>query len=376
MTTDSHPASCSPPFRSLLAFSVQNEDYRSEQAVLQRLPMSRPLRILMIASSGENALSLLCDPRVGHIDAIDINPAQIHLVALRIAALKTLTRDEQLRLFGAHPAFERAGDAVERLALYARLRPHLPDDARAFWDARTGQEIAFGIQHVGANDNAMHDIQARLRAQGMVPFEQSLNPEDEARWIGVYEDVLTPDYVGAMFNIQDMVVRRKFAGLAARLGREHFRALRQPRAEHNPFVTTALANRYAQAAGDAGLPLYLQADGQAALLEHGVHARLDLHTGNALEWMGTLGGAGGGYDLISLSNIADWMTEAQFAATVESALRALCPGGALLARTLTGSPMIITVVAQHMGMDDHLQVSLPTIERGPWFRTLAVGFRA
>jgi S-adenosylmethionine:diacylglycerol 3-amino-3-carboxypropyl transferase len=117
-----------PPFESDVTYSVQNEDYQSELALLSRLAQDRPLRVCMIASAGENALSLLTQERIASVDAVDLNPAQIHLCELRRTAVAHLSRDEQLRLFGAQSTATRAGDEATRLALYDQLRPHLPAD--------------------------------------------------------------------------------------------------------------------------------------------------------------------------------------------------------------------------------------------------------
>ena len=66
---------------------------------------------------------------------------------------------------------------------------------------------------------------------------------------------------------------------------------------------------------------------------------------------------------------------AQFGALVVQARQCLNPGGALLARTATGSAMIVEVIGQHMQTDHAFNVELAQVERGPWFRTLAAGFR-
>ncbi len=90
-----------PPFRSVLSYSVQNEDYATELAVLRQCDRGAPQRVLLIASSGENALSLLTHESVAEVCAVDINPAQVQLCELRRTASEQLTRDEQLRLLCA-----------------------------------------------------------------------------------------------------------------------------------------------------------------------------------------------------------------------------------------------------------------------------------
>jgi len=82
-----------------------------------------------IASAGDNALAMLAGGPA-RVIALDREPAQLAALALRVAAYRTLAHEELLALVGSRPH----GD---RLALYARCRPNLDDDARAYWDART-----------------------------------------------------------------------------------------------------------------------------------------------------------------------------------------------------------------------------------------------
>ena len=73
--------------------------------------------------------------------ALDREPAQLAALALRVAAYRTLAHDELLALVGS-----RAHE--DRLALYARCRPALDDDARAYWDGRP-DAIRAGIGSAG-----------------------------------------------------------------------------------------------------------------------------------------------------------------------------------------------------------------------------------
>lgn len=364
-----HPLT--PAFVSALSYSVQNEDYATELAVVEQLDRNRPLRLLMVASSGENVLSVLTQERVAGVWAVDLNPAQVHVCALRAAACQALTRDEQLVFLGA-----TAGTPVARVALFNRVRLGLPPPTRDFWDAAVEREIAFGLHHVGRNDCLMHDLQLRLAAAGFAPLRRALTKSDLPAWRAAYADVLTAPHIRDRFGLPSEALAARIASISGTLAETHFRALQQPDAWANPFVTTVFVNGYATQAGDAGLPLYLQASGQADLLRLGIDQRLHLETGNVLAVAPDLAGQVGGFDLISLSNIADWMDDAQFDAAVRAMKSCLTAGGALLARTATGSSMIVDVMRRHLYLDDALQSALPKIERGPWFRTLAAGRRA
>lgn len=95
---------------------------------------------LSIASAGDNTLALLTtDP--ARVLAVDMNPAQLSCLALRIAAYRTLSHPELLELIGSRPS-------TRRLVLYERCRRALGAADAAFWDARRGQ-IQLGIGGIG-----------------------------------------------------------------------------------------------------------------------------------------------------------------------------------------------------------------------------------
>ena len=83
---------------------------------------------LSVASAGENSLSLLsCKP--ARVIAVDMNPAQLACLALRVAAYRVLSHEELLQLIGSR-------ECGDREALYRRCRGVLEAEARDFWDAR------------------------------------------------------------------------------------------------------------------------------------------------------------------------------------------------------------------------------------------------
>lgn len=96
--------------------------------------------ILSIASAGDNALALLARGPAKVI-ALDLNPAQLACLELRVAAYRQLEHGELLELIGSRPSERRA-------ALYSGCRPLLGDAARAFWDSRP-EEVATGIGGAG-----------------------------------------------------------------------------------------------------------------------------------------------------------------------------------------------------------------------------------
>lgn len=366
----------SPGFRSELFYSVQNEDYRTELAVLRHLRRPGRLRVLMVASAGENPLSVLAEYPDADVHAVDTNAAQVHLCELRRVAVAHLARQEHLQLLGADGSAPGAAGAAPRLRLYETVRQHLPAPSRLFWDERRERELAFGVHFVGRNDVLMREIQNRLRVAGFTPFARSLHDDDLAAWQRAYGEVMTVPYFLHTFGLPSAAAAEKLAGLAPRVAECHFRALQEPDPDQNYFLTTAFENRYAHAAGEEGFPAYLQASGYRALREPETLDRLHLHVGSIFDRAKLLVIASGTFDLISISNIADWMDDRQFGEVVGQMRECLTSGGALLARTATGSRMIIDVMSRLLPSPNGCGDELARVERGPWFRTVAAGFRS
>ncbi len=108
---------------------------------------------LSIASAGDNALALLArQPQ--RVIVVDMNPAQLACLELRVAAYRELDHAGLLELIGCVP-----GDG--RAALYHRCRPALSPATRAFWDARP-QAIARGIGAAGKFERYFETFRRRM----------------------------------------------------------------------------------------------------------------------------------------------------------------------------------------------------------------------
>ncbi|HYD52957.1 MAG TPA: DUF3419 family protein [Gemmatimonadaceae bacterium] len=108
--------------------------------LVQGLDVQPGDRCLSIASAGENSLSLLARG-AGRVIAVDLNPAQLAALEVRIAAFRTLSHPELLELIGSRPS-------ARRELLYGRCRALMPDAARAYWDARP-DAVRAGIGSAG-----------------------------------------------------------------------------------------------------------------------------------------------------------------------------------------------------------------------------------
>lgn len=107
--------------------------------LLDALELEPHHHCLSIASAGDNTLSML-SRGPARVVALDLNPAQLACLALRVAAYRTLDHTALLELLGVEPS-------ARRPSLYRECRPLLAPEAQTFWDAhpetiRTGFGVA------------------------------------------------------------------------------------------------------------------------------------------------------------------------------------------------------------------------------------------
>lgn len=104
--------------------------------------------VLSITSGGCNSLNLLLEGPE-RVVSIDLNPAQLALLELKIAAIKELSHEDFLELLGAEFFGERRKYHPEhRLTLYDRVARHMSAEAREFFE-RNPQLITSGLVMCG-----------------------------------------------------------------------------------------------------------------------------------------------------------------------------------------------------------------------------------
>ena len=106
-----------------------------------------------IGSAGDNALAMLSQGPERLI-ALDISPAQIACLELRVAAYKELKHSELLELIGST-------SSSRRLSLYRRCRALLSIETRQFWDGRPN-DIELGIGSIGKLENYFRFFRTRV----------------------------------------------------------------------------------------------------------------------------------------------------------------------------------------------------------------------
>lgn len=194
-----------------------------------------------IGSAGDNALAMLSQSPARLI-ALDISPAQIACLELRVAAYKELKHDELLELIGSRPS-------SRRLPLYRRCRALLSTETRQFWDGRSN-DIELGIGSIGKLENYFRFFRTRvlplIHPPGRINrlFENNDNQErqyfynngwDNRRWRLIFKAFFSRFLLGCFgrdpnfFNYVNGDVSRRF------LARAHY-GMTALNPVHNPYL--------------------------------------------------------------------------------------------------------------------------------------------
>lgn len=262
-------------------------------------PVARRQRLLSIASAGGNTLALLSlDPR--EVCAVDLNPAQLACLDLRIAGFQALSHAGLLGFLGVT---EEAG----RLRVYEGLRPRLSPASRAFWDARSPL-IEGGVIHAGKLERFLKGYRWALTRWVHSParIDALLSERDAAgqashveavwnswRWRLLNRVAFSKRVLGRMGRDPEFF-RHTGADVTSGPNRRLNAVLRRPKAHQNPYLTYHLTGNYAAGA----LPKYLRPQHFKALRAR--VGRVRLFQGKAEEAPGRFAG-------FNLSNIFEYM---------------------------------------------------------------------
>ena len=279
-------------------------------------------RVLSIVSAGDNALALLADDPA-EVVAVDLSAAQLACLALRVAAFRVLEHGEVLELVGSRPSRRRA-------ALYARCRPALDAEARAFWDARP-DAVAAGVGGAGTFERYLsrfrrlvlplahprRRVRRLLRGGGDVAERRAWYDRhwESRRWRALFAVVASQRVLGgARFPTAFSQVEGGSGGVADRLRRRVRDAVTATDPAENPYLAWILTGAHGEA-----LPRYLRAEHFGAIRE-----RLDRITprhgplADALE--------PDAFDAFNLSDVFEYLPPADSDALFAAVARAGRPG--------------------------------------------------
>ncbi|MFZ5556110.1 MAG: DUF3419 family protein [Pseudomonadota bacterium] len=281
---------------------------------------------LSIASAGDNSLALLvADP--ARVIALDLSPAQLACLELRVAAFRALRHPELLELMGSRYS-------TRRRDLYQRCRRSLSSESREFWDAHA-REIDAGIGAAGKFERYFALFRKRVLplVHRRATVEALLDPrEPEAR-----ERFYAERWDNWRWRLMFRVFFSRF--VMGRLGRDKsfFQYVEGPvserilrRTRHALTVLDPAANPYLNwiLTGTHGgaLPLALRPE-FFETIRHRID-RIEWGLSSLEEFLDQAGP--GAIDRFNLSDIFEYMSEANYEALLARLLEAATPGGRLL----------------------------------------------
>ena len=111
-----------PSFPDTFLYSISWEDAAADKPVLD---IQHTDRVITLTGGGDNVFNLVLDG-ASKVDCVDINPAQYHLMALKINSIKHVEYDTLWSLFGEGvcPTFD---------TVLETMRPHLEASTYEFW---------------------------------------------------------------------------------------------------------------------------------------------------------------------------------------------------------------------------------------------------
>lgn len=325
-----------------LAFEglVYPQIWEDPEVDLEALELGPASRVVTIASGGCNVLSYLtADP--ARIIAVDLNPAHIALLELKLTALRVLEAHEFRRFFAD-------AAASENLWMYqTHLAPRLDPASRRYWEGRTlgsrrrigwfaqgfyrkgllGRFIAAG--HLAAR---LHGVDCRgiLAARSLEEqrawFESNLAPLFDKAWVRSALRLPVAYFGLGIPPAQCDAMLKETGGEPADLVCERLRRLACDfPLERNYFARQAFARAY----GEGALPPYLEPGnfeaiaaraGRVEPVQENMTVRL------AREPAGSL-------DAYVLLDAQDWMNERQISALWAEIDRTAAPGARVIFRT-------------------------------------------
>jgi S-adenosylmethionine-diacylglycerol 3-amino-3-carboxypropyl transferase len=345
-----------------LVYGHVREDPALEMSLVEQLAeeLGRPVRVAVVASGGCTALLLLSSPHVAHIDAIDLNPAQLHLVELKRAAIARLEPGAQRTLLWGDD-----DDMEERFRLYERVRELLPEASREHWDARQ-DEIGFGPVRAARFEGLCRELSGAFCDEGLDPTRRPAEALGHPAWRDIFGRVFDRSRLASSFGTASVAYSTE-RSMSAHFSRALAEALRRSSAEGNYLLEQVFS------ADAAALAPVMQPDAQRRMKELGLH-RLALHRGTLIGCLSALS-AEAPYDLVQTSDVTDWLPLAERSRLLRSVKEALAPGGALLARRLNSDGELMPLAAQHFEVDAALSASFTARERSFLYREVVVARR-
>ncbi len=281
---------------------------------------------LSIASAGDNTLALLARAPA-RVVALDLNPAQLACLELRVAAYRELEHAELLEFVGSRP-----GPRVAEF--YRRCRPALSSGARAFWDAQP-EALGAGIGTAGKFERYFGTFRRRILplVHGRATIERLLAGGGDAasrtrfyeqtwntwRWRLLFRLFFSRFVMGRMGR-DPSFFRYVEGSVADRILARARHAVTALDPADNPYLHWILTGHHPRA-----LPFALRPENFAAIRQH--LDRLEWHQAPLEAYLGE--GAERRFDAFNLSDIFEYMSPGNYERLLERIVQSGRPGARL-----------------------------------------------
>lgn len=318
--------------------------WEDADSLLEALAVQPHHICLSIASGGDNTLALLSrGPQ--RVIAVDLSPAQIACLELKVAAFRCLSHHEMLVLLGAinpetkdfedkhskdqNPVFLKNRVSQHRTHLYQRCRKELSPPARDFWDSHP-KAITQGILHSGKFERYLalfrrwvlplvHSPQVwQPILKGLSPTEREdwyANQWDSWRWRWLFRAFFSRFTLGHLGTDPEFL-RYGNQSLADHLLERTRYALTALDPAQNPYLQWIVLGHY-----DTVLPYALRPENFEPIRQN--LDRLEWHTTSLEDFLSRNDAP---IDRFNLSNVFEYMSESHFQTVLEALHQHAAPG--------------------------------------------------
>ncbi len=344
---------------SELIFTLSWEDPEVDKAALRIQPTDR---LVTVTSGGCNTLTLLLeDPR--EVFAVDIDPAQSHVLELKIAAMRRLQYAEFLEFLGLRKS-------SRRIEMYHRLLDDLPSEARAFWDANRPL-IEAGFLGTGRYERFIALFRALLRIlQGKKRIERLFENNTLESQRSYFEDVWNTRRWRGLFDVffsKRVLGRRglsadyfQFEDGSASFAESFFRRTRHALTElpvrGNYFLSQYLLGRYLE---ERHMPEYLLEPNYDVIARR--IDRVHVITRDMKYWLADQPPSS--FDCFALSNICELMDNHDTLKTFQEVARTARPDARMSFRNLMVNRKVPDELKDRIVRDDALSRELIANDR-------------
>ena len=327
-------------------------------------------KLLSIGSAGDNSFSLLVtQPK--QVIAIDINPIQLFLIALKKACFLALSREETLAFLGFSPC-------TDRRYYFEKIKPYLENpQARQYWETQQ-EALQQGIIYQGKFEKYF-----RFFSHKILPFIHSkrkvaslLSPKSAAeqaefyhkkwntwRW-RLFFNLFFSKYMMGKYGRDPEFLKQVQVPVARYIYQKAAVHLQSTQAQNNFILRFNLTGNF----GDL-LPHYLRAEHYDRIQQN--IDKLIIQEGYAQEAIQKYGA----FDGMNLSNIFEYMDKNTFVQTSKDLLAGLQVGGKVAYWNLMVPRQMSQLFPDNLAYQKALSENLTAQDKGFFYNQFLIEVR-